>query len=78
MLGHKQNNISSQPASPPFPIIPVQAMGLGLGQESFSFSHSLEILGAGSKEEKARSSIQGRRPHSDLRKREHVQSTCAT
>ena len=33
MLGHKQNNISIQPVSLPFPINPVQATGLGVGQE---------------------------------------------
>ena len=75
MLVHKQNNLSGQPASLPFPIISVQAMDPGVEQESLSLPHSLEILGAGGKDQWTKLRKTGRRrPPS---KREWVQSSGA-
>lgn len=43
MLVRKQDNISSQPASLPFPIISAQAMGLGVERESPPALHLLVL-----------------------------------
>lgn len=51
MLGHKQNNTSSQPASLPFPIISVQAWAWAWDGSLFHFLTVLRFLRAGAKKE---------------------------